>query len=144
MTDTQITDEALAEWYRLGKIEAGVDWKHPLGTLEARIIRFMIEQAFSAEKQRADAAVADAELLSKTLQNRDADWAEAEKEHDAVKAERDRMREALEWYRDQLCEGFCEGFTPRICEAALQENPTGGDCAGCKAVLALASIEKES
>lgn len=50
------------------------------------------------------------------------------------------LREALEWYRDQMCEGFCEGFTPRICEAAMKENPTGGDCAGCRAVVALSSI----
>lgn len=51
-----------------------------------------------------------------------------------------RLRKALIWYRDQLCEGFCEGFTPRICEAAMEDNPTGGDCAGCRAVIALRAI----
>lgn len=51
------------------------------------------------------------------------------------------LREALEWYRDQLCEGFCEGFTPRICKAAMEENPTGGDCSGCRAVIALAALK---
>ena len=53
----------------------------------------------------------------------------------------ERLREALEWYRDQLCEGFCEGFTPRICKAAMEENPTGGDCSGCRAVIALAALK---
>lgn len=48
-----------------------------------------------------------------------------------------RLREALTWYRDQMCEGHCEGFTPRICKALLAKNPTGGDCTGCRATLAL-------
>ena len=52
-----------------------------------------------------------------------------------------RMRKALEWYRDQLYEGYCDGFTLRICEALDAENPTGGDCAGCKAVIALATLQ---
>jgi len=51
---------------------------------------------------------------------------------------------ALEWYRDQLCEGFCEGFTPRICKAAMEENPTGGDCSGCRAVIALAALKGQT
>lgn len=54
----------------------------------------------------------------------------------------DEVIATLEWYRDQMCEGFCEGFTPRICKFAMEENPTGGDCAGCRAVLALASLDK--
>ncbi|MET0363009.1 MAG: hypothetical protein ABW169_00005 [Sphingobium sp.] len=47
---------------------------------------------------------------------------------------------SLEWYRDQMCEGFCEGFTPHICKAAMEENPTGGDCSGCRAVIALEAL----
>lgn len=54
----------------------------------------------------------------------------------------DEVIATLKWYRDQMCEGFCEGFTPRICKFAMEENPTGGDCAGCRAALALASLDK--
>ena len=43
-------------------------------------------------------------------------------------------------YRDQMCEGFCEDFNLRICKAAMEENPTGGDCEGCRAVIALAAL----
>lgn len=51
-----------------------------------------------------------------------------------------KAEEALHWYRNQMCEGFCEGFTPDICQAVMDESPTGGDCSGCRAVIALSSI----
>ena len=43
---------------------------------------------------------------------------------------------ALEWYRDQECEGFCEGFTPRICASTLSD-----DCGGCRAATVLAAFK---
>jgi hypothetical protein len=50
----------------------------------------------------------------------------------ALMADNARLREALEWYRDQMCEGWCEGFDPKICASMLND-----DCAGCKAATAL-------
>lgn len=60
--------------------------------------------------------------------------------HDSRATKMKALTEALRYYRDQLCEGFCEGFTPSICQAAMAENPTGGDCSGCRAVIALSGI----
>lgn len=48
----------------------------------------------------------------------------------------EQLREALKWYRDQMCEGWCEGFDPKICASMLSDN-----CAGCKAASALARSE---
>lgn len=48
----------------------------------------------------------------------------------------ERLRQALTWYRDQMCEGWCEGFDPKICASMLSDN-----CAGCKAAYALAKSE---
>lgn len=46
--------------------------------------------------------------------------------------ERDRLREALKWYADQMCEGFCQGKDPKACA-----HIGAGNCAGCPAVVAL-------
>ena len=44
------------------------------------------------------------------------------------------MAEALEWYADQMCEGFCDDF-----QSAGTYHPDMDDkCAGCKARAALA------
>lgn len=43
------------------------------------------------------------------------------------------MQEALEWYANQMCEGWCDK-DPKACEAIGPEN-----CAGCPARVALGS-----
>lgn len=79
----------------------------------------------------------DAELTRLHLATKDA--ADPQSRGQAFDGEGE-ARSALEYYRDQMCEGFCEGFDPRICKAVMEENPTGGDCAGCRAVIALTAL----
>ena len=50
--------------------------------------------------------------------------------------ERDALAGALAYYRDSLCENFCEGFTASICDTTLP-----GDCFGCHAATALATLK---
>lgn len=57
-----------------------------------------------------------------------------------LRAENELMREALGYYRDHSCEGYCDGFTLRICQSIQDENLTGGDCYGCRAAIALAQV----
>lgn len=45
--------------------------------------------------------------------------------------------DALKWYMDQMCEGYCEGYDPRACAAIGPDN-----CAGCPAAVALAPFTK--
>lgn len=44
--------------------------------------------------------------------------------------------EALKWYADQMCEGFCAGKDPKACKAIGSDN-----CCGCPAVVAIAEWE---
>jgi len=47
------------------------------------------------------------------------------------------MAEALEWYADQMCEGFCDDFPQAwTYHASMDEK-----CAGCKARAALAKAK---
>jgi hypothetical protein len=50
----------------------------------------------------------------------------------ALEGEVARLREALRWYADQMCEGLCQGKDPRACTSIGADN-----CAGCPAVVAL-------
>lgn len=49
----------------------------------------------------------------------------------AALSQDDVMRKTLEWYADQMCEGWCDN-DPRACEAIGPDN-----CAGCPARQAL-------
>jgi hypothetical protein len=53
-----------------------------------------------------------------------------------ARAEVERLREALIWYADQFCEGWCEGKDPKACAGIGAEN-----CSGCPAVVTLAGKE---
>lgn len=44
------------------------------------------------------------------------------------------LERALAWYADQMCEGLCQGKDPKVCANIGADN-----CAGCPAVVALAS-----
>lgn len=46
----------------------------------------------------------------------------------------EKLEAALDWYADQMCEGLCEGKDPKACASIGADN-----CAGCPAVVALAS-----
>lgn len=48
----------------------------------------------------------------------------------------ERLREALTWYADQMCEGLCLGKDPRSCANIGADN-----CAGCPAVIALTGVK---
>lgn len=107
---------------------------------------------YGEQKAKSDGAEVDKEWVLKVLAG-DADGshgvqialAALNATHPATPTEPSLSveREALEWYRDQMCEGICGGFTPRICQALMDENPTGGDCSGCRAVLALSTKQPE-
>ncbi len=44
------------------------------------------------------------------------------------------LERALAWYADQMCEGLCQDKDPKACANIGADN-----CAGCPAVVALAS-----
>jgi len=48
-----------------------------------------------------------------------------------------RLSDALRFYRDQFCEGFCDE-----CPATFTSPEMESDCSGCKARAVLAEIEK--
>lgn len=48
----------------------------------------------------------------------------------AAQAEIERLREALEWYADVMCEGLCKDWPP---DCYVKD----ADCSGCKARAAL-------
>lgn len=52
----------------------------------------------------------------------------------AFEEQTQKLREALGWYADQMCEGICEGKDPKMCALIGADN-----CAGCPAVIALAT-----
>lgn len=52
---------------------------------------------------------------------------------DAKEAREGELREALDWYADQMCEGWCDN-DPKACSAIGSYN-----CAGCPARLALSA-----
>jgi len=56
--------------------------------------------------------------------------AEMERAADRIEA----LEAALAWYADQMCEGLCQGKDPKVCANIGADN-----CAGCPAVVALAS-----
>lgn len=52
----------------------------------------------------------------------------------AFEEQTQKLREALGWYADQMCEGICEGKDPKMCALIGADN-----CAGCPAVIALST-----
>ena len=46
----------------------------------------------------------------------------------------EKLEACLNWYADQMCEGLCQGKDPKACANIGADN-----CAGCPAVVALAS-----
>ena len=50
-------------------------------------------------------------------------------------AAQDGLVEALEWYADRMCEGWCDK-DPKSCEAIGSDN-----CSGCRAHVALSAIK---
>jgi len=46
----------------------------------------------------------------------------------------EKLEACMNWYADQMCEGLCQGKDPKVCANIGADN-----CAGCPAVVALAS-----
>lgn len=117
---------------------------------------------FKITPEMVEAASVETERLTRELDIMNADhialWLEANDPYDGdawlaiqiieaheratttLRAENELMREALGYYRDHSCEGYCDGFTLRICQSIQDENLTGGDCYGCRAAIALAQV----
>ena len=100
------------EWSRMEKNTKGRDLYQEMRNLNDTISKLGTEiGTIAADRDRASDACA------------------------SVQKERDELRATLEWYADQMCEGWCDG------DGKAAEGIGADNCAGCPARAALARYE---